>query len=412
MDRDHKTGWMEGFPPPEDKIISVERGNHYQWPQLRWTFSNIQQLAPTKCIWRGAEAAWPLELQDASLDRLSIDCDDGRKLSWREALEVTDTDGLAVLHRGELVHETYLGYCGPHTIHLMMSCAKSFAGVLAEMLIDEGVLDEHALIPQYLPELHGTAWEDASLRQVMDMLVGMEFHEDYTDPGSEVWRYLRAGGMVAGEPGDGEPAHLAAYLETVRKQGEHGQAFAYREPNINVLTFVIQRVTNRDLKDLVSERLWQHIGAEHDGLYMVDPVGTCTTAGCSLRDFLRFGELMRTGSKGGGDAGAVDTAIIDKLVAGGDPALFARAQYPDGIMDGWSYKSQWWIRHKENGNAALARGAHGQLLYIDPLNELVIARFGSSQVSRGYINDPVLMPMIDAITKGSGKPATSNAGLQ
>lgn len=407
MDRDQKTGWMEGFPPPADRVISVARGNHYDWPQLRWTVCNIQQLVPTKSIWRGTGAARPLELCDAGLEHLTINCDDGRRLSWCEALELTDTDGLAVLHRGKLVHETYLAHCGPHSIHLMMSCAKSFAGVLAEMLINEGVLDEHELIPEYLPELHGTAWQDTSLRQVMDMLVGMEFHENYMDPSSDVWRYLRAGGMVTGKPGEGEPAHLAAYLETVRKQGEHGQAFAYREPNINVLTFVIQRVTNRDLKALVSERLWQHIGAEHDGSYMVDPVGMCTTAGCTLRDFLRFGELMRTGGDGGsngsGDASAVDTAIIDKLVAGGDPALFAKAQYPDGVMDGWSYKSQWWIRHKETGNAALARGAHGQLLYIDPSNELVIARFGSSQVPPGYFNDPVVMPMIDAITVRTAK---------
>jgi len=400
MSRDQQeSGWMEGFPPPDDKVISIARGNHYNWPQLRWTVCNIQQLVPTKCIWRGPGVARPLELADAGLEHLIIDCDDGRKLSWHDALELTNTDGLAVLHRGVLVHESYLGYCDPHTTHLMMSCAKSFAGVLAEMLIDEGVLDENALIPQYLPELRGTAWQDASLRQVMDMLVGLEFDEDYMNPGSEVWRYLRAGGMVTGEPGEGEPAHLAAYLETVPKQGEHGQAFAYREPNINVLTFVIQRVTNRDLKDLVSERLWQHTGAEHDGLYMVDPVGTCTTAACTLRDFLRFGELMRTGGIGSRDSGAVDTAIIDKLVAGGGPALFAKAQYPDGIMDGWSYKSQWWIRHKPGGNAACARGAHGQLLYVDPANELVIARFGSSQVSPGYTNDPVVMPMIDAITK-------------
>ena len=66
-------------------------------------------------------------------------------------------------------------------------------------------------------------------------------------------------------------------------------------------------------------------------------------------------------------------------------------------MQGWSYKSQWWIRHKKNGNAALARGAHGQILYIDPANELVIARFGSSQLSPGYLNDPVVIPMIDVI---------------
>jgi len=387
-------GWMEGFPPPVDKTISVDQGNHYHWPQLRWTFSNTQQLVPTKSIWRGTGAAKPLELKDAGFDQLEITSLDGKNLSWQEALETSDTDGFAVLYKGDLVYETYLGYCGPHKTHLIMSCAKSFAGAVAEMLITEGILDEKALIPQYLPELENTAWGDATLRQVMDMLIDMEFYEDYLDLSSDVWKYLRAGGMVAGKPNEGEPAHLAEYLKTVKKQGDNGKAFAYREPNINVLTFVIQRVTGQDLRDLVSERIWQHIGAEHDGWYMVDPVGMSTTAGCTLRDFLRFGELMRTG----GDHAAVDTSILNKLVTGGDTELFAKAEFKIPTMQGWSYKSQWWIRHKTGGNAALARGAHGQLLYIDPANELVIARFGSSQLSPGYLIDPIVIPMIDAIT--------------
>ena len=389
-----ETGWMKGFPPPEDKVISIDRGNYNSWPQIKWTFSNTQQLRPTKSIWRGPGAAQPLELNDAGFDRLTIESQDGRSLTWQESMETTDTDGFAVLHKGKLLYEAYFGECGPHKTHLIMSCAKSFAGTLAEMMIAEGVLDNNAFIPQYLPELKATAWEDATLRQVLDMLIGMEFDENYLVPSSDVWRYLRAGGMASGNPQDGEPAHLAEYLTTIRKQGEHGQAFAYREPNINVLTFVIQRVANRDLSDLVSERFWQHMGAEHDGWYMVDPVGVCTTAGCTLRDFLRFGELMRTGGK----TGVVDTAIIDRLVAGGDPALFAKAEYPDPFMQGWSYKSQWWIRHKENGNAAIARGAYGQLLYIDPAHELVIVRFGSSKLAPGYLNDIVIMPLIDLIT--------------
>jgi CubicO group peptidase (beta-lactamase class C family) len=135
------------------------------------------------------------------------------------------------------------------------------------------------------------------------------------------------------------------------------------------------------------------MGAKHDGLYMLDPVGCCTTDKCTLRDFLPFGELMRKGGK----TCEADTAILDRLVAGGDPALFPKAQYPDQVMQGWSYKSQWWIRHKDDGNVALARGAYGQMLYIDPANELVITHFGSSQLPPGYLNDPIVMPMTDAI---------------
>ena len=382
--------WMQGFPPADEKIISNTKGNSASWPQLRWSFSNMQQLVPTKTVWRGTGAATELVVDTLLLDDLQIKTEDGKQLSWQEAIDATHTDGLAFLHKGRLKYEAYFGYCDPHKSHLIMSCAKSFAGLIAEMLIDQGLLEEHALVPKYMPELAGTAWGDATVRQLLDMLVGMEFHEDYLDPSSDVWRYLRSGGMVAGEIPPDQPQHLAEYLATVKKSGAHGQAFAYREPNINVLTFVIQRILGKELQEIVSEYFWSRIGAEHDAYYMVDPAGCCTTFGCTLRDYLRFGEYIRTA----GFEQNKSKQIFNKIVAGGDPTLFAKAEIP--AMKGWSYKSQWWIRHKADGNAALARGAYGQILYIDTANELVVVRFGSSQLSPGYLNDSIVMPMIDA----------------
>ena len=148
-----------------------------------------------------------------------------------------------------------------------------------------------------------------------------------------------------------------------------------------------------DLAELVSEMFWSRIGAEHDGFYMVDPAGCCTTFGCTLRDYLRFGEFVRTDL----DNGAAGDGLFSKIIAGGNQCLFAKAGMT--TMKGWSYKSQWWIRHKTEGNAALARGAHGQLLYIDPSNELVIVRFGSSELPPGYLNDPIVLPMIGTVTR-------------
>ena len=385
--------WMKGFPPADERIISVKKGNHASWPQLRWSFSHMQQLVPTKSVWRGADAAVPLRSSSTDLDALSIQPEFGGPLSWQQAIEATNTDGFAVLHKGKLVYENYYGYCDPNKPHMIMSCAKSFAGLIAEILIGQGQLDEHALIPYYLPELKNTAWDDASLREVLDMLVAMEFSEDYLDRSSDVFRYLRAGGMVAGEISDTEPQHLAAYLSTVKKAGNHGRAFAYREPNINVLTFIIQKIMGKDLAEIVSEMFWSRIGAEHDGYYMVDPSGCCTTFGCTLRDYLRFGEFIRTDL----DIESASHGLFSKIVAGGNQSLFAKAGMK--TMKGWSYKSQWWIRHKIEGNAALARGAYGQLLYIDPANELVIVRFCSSELPPGYLNDPIVLPMIDTVTR-------------
>jgi hypothetical protein len=93
-------------------------------------------------------------------------------------------------------------------------------------------------------------------------------------------------------------------------------------------------------------------------------------------------------------------SIFDQLFLGGDTKKFATAKLPQ--LEGWSYKSQWWIRHIEDRVCLVARGAHGQVLYVDRQNELVIARFGSSQKPASALLDPVLLPLIDLITERTG----------
>jgi len=47
-------GWMEGFPPPHEKVIRFAEKSFYAWPQLRWSLSHIDELMPTKNVWRGS----------------------------------------------------------------------------------------------------------------------------------------------------------------------------------------------------------------------------------------------------------------------------------------------------------------------------------------------------------------------
>ena len=229
---------------------------------------------------------------------------------------------------------------------------------------------------------------------VLDMLIGMEFAEDYLDPASVIWRFMRCTGMAPRQAGN-EPESIADFLPTIAKEGGHGEAFAYREPNIFVLGWIVRRVTGSDLATLVSERIWQHIGAEHDSYFMVDSTGAETTTAATLRDFVRFGQLICEGGVVDGKR-VIPAEVIDDICAGGDPALFAKAGYE--TMPGWSYRSQWWIRHVDDRRCPEARGAHGQVLYVDPTNDLVIGRFGSAPKPPSYLLDHVLLPTFDAIT--------------
>jgi CubicO group peptidase (beta-lactamase class C family) len=80
--------------------------------------------------------------------------------------------------------------------------------------------------------------------------------------------------------------------------------------------------------------------------------------------------------------------------AGADPARFA----PNGpvTLTGWSYRNMWWVSHNPHG-AIMARGVHGQNIYIDPTAEMVIARYASHPVAANVANDPHTLPAYHAM---------------
>ena len=105
---------------------------------------------------------------------------------------------------------------------------------------------------------------------------------------------------------------------------------------------------------------------------------------------------MRTGGVNDGQR-LIPASVIDKIFKGGNPELFAKAGLQ--TLPGWSYKSQWWMRHIDGRTCAVARGAHGQVLYIDPENDLVVARIGSSPKAPSTQIDHIFLPTLDEITK-------------
>ena len=56
----------------------------------------------------------------------------------------------------------------------------------------------------------------------------------------------------------------------------------------------------------------------------------------------------------------------------------------------------WWVTHNEDG-AFMARGVHGQRIYIDPKAEMVIVRYASHPVAGNAANDPTTLPAFEAL---------------
>ena len=190
---------MQGFPPEADRTVRFHDGTSWRFPQSRWSFSHQRELGPSAAVRRGAGAASALTygLRD-DLDAVAFTTLDGKTMTWGQSVDVNFTDGLLVMHKGVVVYETYRGALDAQTPHLCMSVTKSFVGLMAAMLVHEGVLDPAAPVSGYVPELAHTAYGDATLRQVLDMTIGVRYSENYTDPDAEV-RYYGNGFRVLRE---------------------------------------------------------------------------------------------------------------------------------------------------------------------------------------------------------------------
>jgi hypothetical protein len=184
-----------------------------------------------------------------------------------------------------------------------------------------------AAMSTYVPELAKTAYGDATLRHVLDMTIGVRYSEVYVDPDAEVWAYSRAGGLAPLPDDYTGPRTIFDFLLALEKEGEHGQAFAYKTCNTEVLSWVIQRITGQPIAEMISERIWQRLGAEEDGDLYVDPMGTAMAGGglsVTLRDLTRFGEMMRLRGQFNGQQ-IVPEAVVKDIETGADQGHFAKA---------------------------------------------------------------------------------------
>lgn len=394
-----RMGWMQGFPPPADRTVRFADGSFSQFPAWRWSVSHFRELMPTVNVSRGTGGVIPLPRAELpAIDALTFTpLGATEPMSWEQSLAATYTDGIVVLHRGRIVYERYFGSLTEYGQHAAMSVTKSVMGTLAASLAAQGQLDPDRKVTDYVPELASSAFGSATVRHVMDMTTGLLFSEDYADPNAQVWAHARAGSPMP--PADTQgPRSYFEFLQTVKPQGRHGEAFAYKTVNTDVLGWVMARATGRNVAQLLSEQIWSRLGAEQDAYMTVDSIGTPFAGGglnTGLRDLARFGEMMRRQGRFNGQQ-IVPAQVVRQIQAGGDRTLFAKADYP--LLKGWSYRDMWWVSDQARG-AFSARGVHGQRIYIDPQAEMVIVRYASHPVAANAANDPITLPAFDALAQ-------------
>ncbi len=400
-------GWMEGFPPPPDRQIEQPDSNYFSFPKLRWTVCHLRELLPTEQVSRGLGAPVPLNYAlDPDIDAVSFTpLGSNDSMTWEESLAANYTDGMLIIHRGQVVYERFFGCLDQAGKHAAMSMTKSMTGLLAEILIAEGALDESARVSSIIPELESSAFGDATVRQVLDMTTSLDYSEDYSDPQADIWVYSMAASPLPKPDGYRGPNGYFEYLQTVKPSGPHGEAFGYKTVNTDVMGWIVSRVSGMEVTELLSERIWSRLGAEQDAYMTVDGKGTPFAGGgmsAGLRDLGRIGLLMlNQGVINGRRLFPED--VVRGIRRGGDKSHFARGGF--STMPGGSYRGMWWVFHNQHG-AFAARGVHGQTIYVDPTADMVLVRLASFPEAKNAKIDPTSLPAYHAIARYLlGKPA-------
>ncbi len=390
--------WMQGSPPPSDRVLHAADGSFFQFPAIRWSVVHMREMLPTQNVSRGLAASHPLRYDlDKNIDKISFQpSNSNKKMTWEESLDANYTDGMLIMHQGKVVYERYAGALTENDVHAVMSLTKSFTGTLASILVAEGTLDETKFAVDYVPELKNSAYADATVRQVMDMTTALKYSENYADPKADVWQFSAAGNPLP-KPADYKgPIGYFQYLETVQKQGTHGEVFGYKTVNADALGWIISRASGKSVTELLADKIWTKLGMEQAAYYQVDALGTPFAGGgfnAGLRDLGRFGELIRNDGKWHGRQ-IIPAAAVTDIKKGGDKQAFAKSDHPD--LKGWSYRNMWWMTENQNG-AFAARGVHGQTIYIDPKAEMVIVRLASHPIAGNAANDPTSLPAYQAV---------------
>jgi CubicO group peptidase (beta-lactamase class C family) len=359
--------------PDNTRALQSVRAAYLDQPLSVVTFRSMNEFAATREVARGTNV-WQLPRADAALD-FSYEFD-GQRYSADAFLERTFTNALIIIKDGRIVYENYLNMGEASDRYIGFSMSKSVTSLLVGCAVADGLIrsvDDR--VDRYLPELRGGGYEGVTIRQLLNMRSGIEYTETYIP---SAWPR----GTPIASPVD----YGARYVDAAPHVGRRrrpGSQFEYMNLDTAVLGWLVERVSNSTISAYASRRLWEPMGAEYNGYFVLDgptSVGReLNLAGfnASLRDWARVGLLMLNEGRANGRQVVPESWVRDSLHnAGGDSE----------ISLGYGY--QWWLY--PNSRAFSARGHLGQFVFVDPDTRTVIVKlsFFPGPQGLGMLADP------------------------
>jgi len=337
------------------------------------SYRNINMIFPTREIAAGGKTL-ELPQQLLGLDEVEIQIE-GRTLTTDEYFLEQNVAGLLVIKDGKIVYERYGLGNTEDSLWIAFSVAKSVTSMLIGAAIQDGYIksvDEK--VTDYLPRLKDSAYDQSSIRNVLQMASGVEWNEDYADPKSDV------------NTATWDTLSLYEFLRNKPRETVPGEAFNYNTAETNLAGTILRSAIGNNLATYLSEKIWKPFGMESDANWMLAEVGGGEFGGCcinaTLRDYGRLG-LFAMGNGRLADG----TQVLPE-------GWMAESTAPSKGSPGYGYF--WWLYDDETYRAS---GIFGQAIYINPIENVVIAMHSARAVASNKPDWALQAAMFSALTK-------------
>lgn len=238
------------------------------WPNPDWP-SRVEQVASSKAEAIAALETYAFTLTGADEERKGI-----------------RTDGVVIIHGGELIYERYARGFTASKRHLAWSVSKSFTNALTGIAVREGLLALNDSICDHIQPANPDACA-ITVQHLLEFASGLDWTETYEGQSNQVSSVLA---MLYGEG----RRDIVSFVSGHPLRDPPGETYAYSSGDTNVLAGVLDAV----LRPKYGERfpwtlLFEPIGMR--ATWERDPKGVFVGSSyvyATPRDLARFGYLL------------------------------------------------------------------------------------------------------------------------
>jgi CubicO group peptidase (beta-lactamase class C family) len=316
------------------------------------------QVQPTKTIQASNPQPWKLHDQ---YNRVALSDSILKYHKEKESI------AFLIVKDGQLLTEKYFNEGSETHLSCIWSITKTYTSLLLLKAVEDGLIASiDDPVKKYIPELNLKQQDTLTLRHLASMSAGLYWDEWSHKPQSLITKLNFYGNLEK------------FTMEDMYAIGEPGKVQHYNSGGTQMLGTVLKRVLGKkSISDYLSEKFWQPLGFEHDGLFVLDSKkhenekafgGIVSTA----RNVSKLGQLI------------LNEGVWDgkQILSDADMQLIQTVPYHNT-----TYTFGLWTGLYEGSRFYYQSGFGGQLCITFPKYNIVITRLGHKTSPRTNLED-------------------------